>query len=102
MSISSSEATVVGTEPFLGTTSEVGSQPATVYEEGWTAIREEEYYRLPDWCMALCESQAQGQLPSVTHEEVLSASDAYFSAAAPTWIAEEMQAVDNDMKVDNE
>ena len=74
-----------------------GSAPQTTYEENWTAVREEEFYRLPDWCIELCGAQATGQLPPCTADELANATDAYFSVVAPIWVAEEASKLEASM-----
>lgn len=107
---------VMVSEPFLSSSNDAvsagsaclleESQPrvaATEYEQGWTPVREEEYFRLPDWCIELCEAQNVGKIPTCTPDELANATDAYFSAIEPTWIKEETEKmVDEAMNVDHE
>lgn len=107
---------VMVSEPFLCSTNDTvpaGSAclledsqrrvATTEYEQGWIPVREEEYFRLPDWCIELCEAQNGGKLPTCSPDELANATDAYFSAIEPIWIKEEAEKMaDETMNVDHE
>lgn len=82
------------TERFLAVADSNFTQvtPTTAYENGWTPIREDEFVRLPDWCLDIYKDRLEGKLPNATDVDVHAAMNAYFSE--PKWVPEIIQQQD--------
>jgi hypothetical protein len=58
----------------------------TSYENGWTPIRQDEFERLPDWCIELYKERMKGVLPVANNDEVSAALHSYLHE--PKWVSE--------------
>lgn len=86
------------TERFLTDTNSNFTQvtATTAYENGWTPIREDEFERLPDWCLDIYKDRLEGKLPEASNVDVHTAMNAYFSE--PKWVSDIIQ--EQDLKVE--
>ena len=76
---------IVQPEPFSAPKNDNFTQvtPTTAYENGWTPIREDEFERLPDWCIDIYRDRMKGVLPAATNDDVTAALHHYLSE--PKW-----------------
>jgi len=68
--------------------------PTTCYENGWTPIREDEFERLPDWCINIYNDRMNGKINPTTNEELAEMLTKYF-ATQPTAVEHQTEVAES-------